>query len=77
MEATIVEAKNNLSELIRKVESGEEILITRHGKAVAKLARVECKSRVLGGARGQIQEIDPDWWKPMTDQEVEDFLEGK
>jgi len=77
MEATIAEAKNNLSELIRKVESGEEVLITRDGKAVAKLTQAECESRVLGSARGQIQEIDPDWWKPMTDKEVEDFLEGR
>jgi prevent-host-death family protein len=77
MEAGIAEAKNNLSELIRKVEAGEEVLITRHGHAVAKLVRPEPKGRVLGTARGQIREIDPDWWKPMTDKEVEDFYAGR
>ncbi len=33
----IFEAKNRLSELIKRVESGEEIAITRRGKVVARL----------------------------------------
>jgi len=77
MEVGIVDAKNNLSDLIRKVASGEEVVITRHGHPVAKLVRAEPRGRVLGGARGQIREIDPDWWKPMTDKEVEDFHAGR
>ena len=28
----------------------------------------------LGTLRGQIQIIDPDWWKPMSDDEVDEFL---
>ena len=31
------EAKNRLSELLDRVESGEEVTITRHGKPVARL----------------------------------------
>lgn len=31
------EAKNTLGTLLDRVESGEEIVITRHGKAVARL----------------------------------------
>lgn len=31
------EAKNKLAALIDRVEQGEEVLITRHGKAVARL----------------------------------------
>ena len=31
------EAKNTLGSLLDRVEQGEEILITRHGKAVARL----------------------------------------
>lgn len=31
------EAKTHLSELLQRVERGEEITITRHGKAVARL----------------------------------------
>lgn len=37
------EAKTHLSRLIDKVEKGEEVVITRHGKPVAKLVRAETK----------------------------------
>lgn len=33
----VAEAKNRLSELIARVEAGEEISVTRRGKAVARL----------------------------------------
>jgi len=33
----VFEAKNKLGELLDLVERGEEIIITRHGKAVARL----------------------------------------
>ena len=32
------EVKTQLSEVLRKVESGEEILISRHGKIIARLS---------------------------------------
>jgi prevent-host-death family protein len=35
----IFEAKTNLSSLVEEVEKGGEIVITRHGKPVAKLVR--------------------------------------
>jgi prevent-host-death family protein len=34
------EAKNKLSELLDRVERGEEVVITRRGKPTAKLVRV-------------------------------------
>ncbi len=34
------EAKNTLGSLLDRVESGEEIVITRHGKPVARLAPI-------------------------------------
>src|SRR5436853_87913 len=38
---SLAEAKAQLSKLIDKVESGEEVVITRHGRAVARVAPVE------------------------------------
>ncbi len=38
---SLAEAKAQLSKLIDRVESGEEIVITRHGRAVARVAPVE------------------------------------
>ena len=35
--STIAEAKNNLSQLIHQLDSGEPIQLTRHGKPVAVL----------------------------------------
>ena len=35
------QAKTHLSKLLEKVEAGEEIVITRHGAAVAKLVPVK------------------------------------
>jgi len=35
---SVAQAKAKLSELLDKVEAGEEVVITRHGKPVAKLS---------------------------------------
>ena len=37
----IFDAKTNLSALIEEVEKGGSVIITRHGKPVAKLTRAE------------------------------------
>jgi prevent-host-death family protein len=37
IEVGAFEAKNRLGHLLDRVESGEEVVITRHGKAVARL----------------------------------------
>ena len=36
----LVQAKAHLSELLDKVEAGEEVIITRHGRAVAHIRPV-------------------------------------
>ena len=38
------EAKNKFSELLDRAERGEEVVITRHGKSVAKLVRQDDSS---------------------------------
>jgi prevent-host-death family protein len=37
---SLVQAKAHLSELLDKVEAGEEVIITRHGRAVAHIHAV-------------------------------------
>jgi prevent-host-death family protein len=39
------EAKTQLSALLDNVEQGEEVVITRHGKPVARLVKAETASR--------------------------------
>ena len=41
IEVSAFEAKTRLSSLLDKVSHGEEVIITRRGKAVARLAPVE------------------------------------
>ncbi len=50
------EAKTHLSRLLERVERGEEIVIARAGKPVAKLVSVEPKQRrgLWGKYKGQI-----------------------
>jgi prevent-host-death family protein len=51
--ATIVnmhEAKSTLSKLVEKVAAGEEVVIAKAGKPVARLVRYEREPRKLGGA---------------------------
>jgi prevent-host-death family protein len=50
------EAKTHFSELLEKVEAGEEITITRHGTPVARLVPVE-KKRTQAERRAAIERI--------------------
>ena len=80
MQFSVADAKNKLPELIKAVEDGEAVTICRRGIPVVDIVRTTKplrKKRTLGALRGQIKIIDPNWWKPMTDEEVEDFLAGR
>jgi prevent-host-death family protein len=80
MQFSVAEAKNKLPELIKAVEDGESVTISRRGVPVVDIVRtkkVVPKKRVLGAFRDRIQIHDPDWWKPMSDEEVDEFLAGR
>jgi prevent-host-death family protein len=55
-EVNVHEAKTHLSKLLRRVTAGEEIVIARAGKPVARLVPVAepPRPRELGKDRGQI-----------------------
>ncbi|MCC6474673.1 MAG: type II toxin-antitoxin system prevent-host-death family antitoxin, partial [Burkholderiales bacterium] len=50
-------AKARLSELVDRAQAGEEVVISRHGKAVARLVSYQPKRarRRLGLLRGKIK----------------------
>jgi prevent-host-death family protein len=80
MQVSVADAKNKLPELIKAVEDGEPVTICRRGVPVVDLVRTEepsRKKRKFGTLKGKIQIVDPNWWKPMTDEEVERFLGGR
>jgi prevent-host-death family protein len=41
MQISVTEAKGQLTELVRRAEAGDEIVLTRHGHAVVRLAPVK------------------------------------
>jgi prevent-host-death family protein len=59
------DAKSGLSELLRRAEAGEEIIVTRNGVPVAKLGPVH--ARTGGFLRGEVVVHDPAWWAPDPD----------
>jgi antitoxin (DNA-binding transcriptional repressor) of toxin-antitoxin stability system len=79
MQVSVADAKNKLPELIKAAEDGEPVTICRRGIPVVDIVRTmkpTQKKPMLGTLRGKIQILDPDWWKPMTDKEVEDLFGG-
>jgi prevent-host-death family protein len=80
MKVNVAQAKNKLTELIKTVEEGEAVTICRRGVPVVDIVRTRKptrQKRKFGTLKGKIQILDPDWWKPMTDKEVEDWIEGR
>ena len=52
----IHEAKTNLSKLLARVANGEEVIISKAGKPVAKLVSIarKPKKRLPGSAKGKV-----------------------
>jgi prevent-host-death family protein len=71
------EAKARLSELVDRAQAGEEVVISRHGKAVAKLVgyRPLRGKRRLGLMRGKIK-LHKGWDDPLP-EEVLAYFEGR
>ncbi len=55
------EAKTKLSQLVERAEAGEDIVIARNGRPVARLVAVAGESRLArayGALRGQVEIAD-------------------
>lgn len=80
MRVSVAEAKNKLPELLKAIENGESVTICRHGTPVADLVRTTASSRrkrQFGTLKDRIQINDPNWWKPMSDEEVDLLFGGR
>ena len=69
----IHEAKTQLSRLLLKVASGEEIIIARNGQPVARLVQYEPerKKRILGLDAGRDFYISDDFDDPLDPETFE------
>jgi len=73
----IHEAKTHLSRLLEQVAVGEEIVIAKAGKPIARLVPLEAppKKRQLGLLKGKLN-VPDDFDAPLTDDELTLF-EGR
>lgn len=65
------EAKTRLSELVARVERGEDIVIARDGKPAVRLIACKAKSskRKLGVWKGKVR-MAADFDAPLSDEEL-------
>jgi len=71
-QVNIHEAKTKLSSLIDEVEHGEEVIIARHNRPVARLVLFSAGVRKPGCMKGEIN-IRDDFDAPLPDDLVDRF----
>jgi prevent-host-death family protein len=60
------DAKTHLSRLLDRVAQGEEVIIAKSGRPVAKLVRVTAEPRKPGRLKGRIR-VGPDFDEPLPE----------
>jgi prevent-host-death family protein len=73
MEVNIHEAKSQLSRLIERAMSGEEVVIAKAGNPLVRLVRIDHGKPVLGAATGKFK-LPDGWDAPISDIEVEELF---
>ena len=68
---SVREFKAKVSEILRSLENGEEVIITRRGKACAKLTPIE------PGVEGSLRSLRGIFRERLPDLTWEDFVEAK
>ena len=74
MTVNVHEAKTQLSKLLLRISMGEEVVIAKAGKPVARLVPFAAQPmrRVAGSAQGQVW-MAPDFNAPLPDEILEAF----
>ena len=77
MQLNVYEAKTRLSELLDRAAAGDEVVIARHGRPVARLVRYEAlrAGRTLGGLAGRVRMAE-NFDAPLPDHLIAAF-EGR
>lgn len=79
VEVDIVEAQRNLPSYLRRVEDGQAVVITRGGKPLAELRRVNARDfppRPSGLCKGEFS-VPDDFDAPLPDDILNEFEDHK
>jgi prevent-host-death family protein len=71
----IHEAKTHLSRILKRVERGEEVVIARGGRPVARLVPIAGRPREPGRLKGRIR-VSEDFDAPLPAEVAEGFRSG-
>jgi prevent-host-death family protein len=74
----VAEAKAKLSKLLKQVQRGEEVIIAKDHKPIARLVpidRAPAGKRRPGSARADIQYVAPDAFKPLDELPIAEIVE--
>lgn len=75
MQVNMLRAKNALSRLVAAAERGEDVILARDGKPVAKIVRYEApKVQPPGAWKGKVK-VSPAWDNPETNAEIATLLD--
>ena len=77
----IAQAKSHFSEILERVAHGEEVLLTRRGRLIARIVPAAPTSASILGAGAHDANIHSDilardeWWKPLPEDEAQPWYE--
>ena len=77
MQVNMLEAKTKLSQLVDAAEHGEEVLIARNGLPVAQIIPISKKKFNFGFLQGKVAPVTESMMFAMSDEEADQFLNGK
>jgi len=72
MTCSVKEARNKFTQLLKAVEDGEAVTITRNGKPIVEMVPAKPRKPKFGTMKNLV--IDPNWNRPQND--VEAWLRG-
>ncbi|HET9226988.1 MAG TPA: type II toxin-antitoxin system Phd/YefM family antitoxin [Thermoanaerobaculia bacterium] len=72
-EVNVHEAKTHLSRLLLRVAGGEEIVITRDGKPIARLVPIKPRTRRVIGQDDGLFKVPDDFDAPLPDEVLAPF----
>ena len=64
------EAKTQLSRLLAQVEAGEEVIIARNGKPVARLVSCRPKGKPQFGSHAGLLTVPDSFFDPLPEEEL-------